>query len=65
MCPLLQEQLVGLIEITVYTVEVPRVPQQDEEVEGKGEHIALAHRHLRSDARKAKEEFGSYSPERD
>lgn len=56
-CSLLQEQLVGLIEITVYIEGAPRGPQQDEDMEGKGGHIALAHRHLRSDARKAKEEF--------
>lgn len=55
--PLLQEQLVGLIEITVYIVGAPKVPRQDEEVEGKGEHTALTHRHLRSTARKAKEDF--------
>lgn len=55
--PLLQKQLIGLIEITVYIAKAPRVPQQDEEVEGKGEHSALAHSHLRSDARKAKPEF--------
>lgn len=55
--PLLQEQLVGLIEITVYIVGAPKAPWQDEEVEGKGEHTALAHWHLRSAARKAKEDF--------
>lgn len=41
-CPLLQEQVVGLIEITNYIVGEPGVPQQDEEVEGKGEHVACA-----------------------
>lgn len=55
--PLLQKQLFGLIEITVYIAEAPRVPQQGEEVEGKGKHIVLAHSHLRTDARKAKPEL--------
>lgn len=56
-CCLLQEQLIGFIEIAVYMVGAPRVPQQIEEEDGKGKHTALANKHLRSDARKAKEEF--------
>lgn len=35
-CPLLEEQLVGLIEIAVYILGAPRVPQQGEGWKEKG-----------------------------
>lgn len=41
---LFQEQLAGLAESMVYILGAPGLPGQDEQVEGKGEHISLSHR---------------------